>query len=65
MTTSEKYDPYEVLRDVAAMMNGLDGNEQRQVMAALAEKFGMKLLDKPANGGSRPRPGFRRKRPYS
>ena len=62
---SEKFDPYEVLRDVAAMMNGLDGSEQRQVMAALAEKFGMKLLDKGAGQSNPYRPGFRRKRSYS
>ena len=62
MTTGERYDPYEVLRDVAAMMNGLEANEQRQVMAALAEKFNMKLMDRPANGGGSYRPGFKRKR---
>jgi hypothetical protein len=50
--TNEKFDQYEVLREVALMIDSLEASERRQVMASLAERFGMKLVDKVSSSGS-------------
>lgn len=57
----EKYDLFEVMRDMAAMMDGLEPNEQRQAVAALAERYKMKLAPQTTSNGSGYRPNPRRK----
>lgn len=62
---AEKYDLFEVMRDMAAMMDGLEPNEQRQAVAALAERYKMNLGPQTTSGGGSYRPGPRRKtKPY-
>lgn len=61
----EKFDHYEVLREVALMIDSLEPSERRQVMASLAERFGMKLMDKTTGSGNSFRPHYKRKsKPY-
>jgi hypothetical protein len=57
----EKFDQYEILREVSAMIDSLEPSERRQVMASLAERFGFKLMPQTAGGGS----GFKPKRKRS
>ncbi len=55
-------DAYDTLREVAGLIDALKPEERRQVMAALAERFGFKLADKAATTSKGYRPGYGRKR---
>jgi hypothetical protein len=56
----EKLDQFEILKEVSLLIDSLEPSERRQVMASLAERNGMKLVEKPAAGGSGYRPAPRR-----
>jgi len=61
---AEKLDQFEIQKEVSLLIDSLLPAERREVMAALAERFGFKLTDK-ATGTSRGlRPGYGRKRSY-
>jgi hypothetical protein len=57
---------FEVLQDVAGLLDQLDANQQKQVMSMLATRYKLKLVDTtPSSGGGSYRPGPRRKtKPY-
>ena len=57
----ERYDLFEVMRDMAAMMDGLEPNDQRQAMASLAERYKMNLGPQTASSSGNYRPNPRRK----
>ena len=61
--TVEKFDQYEVLREVGALIDSLPPNERRQVMASLGERYSLKISDRTNNPGQLP--GTGRKRSYS
>ena len=59
---SDKFDQFEIQKEVSHLLDSLPPSEQRQVMAALAERLGFKLMDKSATGGRNFRPSHGRKR---
>ena len=59
-----KLDQFEIQREISLMLDSFEKPVQREIMAGLAERCGMKLSDKPAGGGNTPRPGYNRKRRY-
>ena len=58
---AEKFDQFEILKEVSLMIDSLEPSERRQVMASLAERNGMKLVEKPSGNSSGYRPSPRRK----
>ena len=42
----EKLDQFEVLKEVSLLIDSLEPGERRQVMASLAERNGMKLVER-------------------
>lgn len=59
MTTAEtKGREFEIAAEVADLLDTLSKEQQRQVMAMLATRYGMTLKDPPAatRGGYRPKP---------
>ena len=61
---TDKLDQFEIQKEVSLLMDSLPPSEQRQVMAALAERFGFKLADKAATASKGYRPSHGRKRAY-
>lgn len=59
----EKFDHFEVLKEVSLLIDSLEPSARRQVMAYLAERNGMKLVEK-SSGNSSFRPYPKRKRSY-
>ena len=57
---------FEVLQDVAGLLDQLNAEQQKQVMAMLATRYKLKLVDAtPSGSGGSYRPGPRRKtKPY-
>ena len=60
----EKLDQFEVQKEVSLLIDSLEPKERREVMAALAERFGLKLTDKATVNGNGLRPTYRKKRVY-
>lgn len=60
----EKLDQFEIQKEVSLLIDSLEPKARREVMAALAERNGMKLTDKTTRSGSGYRPSFKRKRGY-
>jgi len=58
MTTETKGREFEIMRDVAELMDTLKPDQQRQVMAMLAARYGLKIQEPTAasSSGYRPRP---------
>lgn len=53
---------FEVLQDVAGLLDQLLPEQQKQVMAMLATRYKLKLIDATPSGGSASyRPNYRRK----
>lgn len=53
---------FEVLQDVAGLLDQLTPEQQKQVMAMLATRYKLKLIDAtPSGGGGSYRPNYRRK----
>jgi hypothetical protein len=61
---SEKLDRHEVQREVEALIDSFANDEQRQIMASLAERYGFKITDKASTPRRGYRPGPARKRIY-
>ena len=61
---TEKWDQYEVLREVSTLIDNLPADERRQVMASLAERFGLKITEKTGTNNRGHRPGYGSKRSY-
>ena len=59
---SDKLDQFEIHKEVSLLIDSLAPSERREVMAALAERFGFKLMDKSATSSKGYRPGYGRKR---
>ena len=59
---SDKFDQFEIQKEVSLLLDSLPPSEQRQVMAGLAERYGFKLADKAATTSKGYRPGYGRKR---
>ena len=57
----EKLDQFEILKEVSLMLDSLPESERRQVMASLAERNDMKLIEKSSGGRSSYRPAPKRK----
>jgi hypothetical protein len=57
----EKMTWLEILPDVVGLLDSLKADEQRQIMAALAERYGLKISEKSSGGRSNYRPMPRRK----
>ena len=51
---------FEILNDVAGLLDSLKPEEQRQVMAALAERYGLRVSEKNTGSRSNYRPAPRR-----
>jgi hypothetical protein len=51
MTTGTRMTEFEVLQDCAGMLDQLEAEKQKQVMAMLATRYGLKLTT-PTTGGS-------------
>ncbi len=61
-TGEERFDQYEVLREAGTMIDNLTtDSERRQVMASLAERYGLSVADKKAATPRGHRPGPHRK----
>ncbi|MBV9469337.1 MAG: hypothetical protein JOZ57_08830 [Abitibacteriaceae bacterium] len=60
----DKLDHFEILREVSLLIDSLEPSERRQVMASLAERNGMKLVDKTSGSRSGFKPYPKRKRSY-
>lgn len=61
-TGEERFDQYEVLREAGTMIDNLcTDSERRQVMASLAERYGLSVTDKKAIPPRGYRPGPYRK----
>lgn len=58
---TEKFDQFEILKEVSLMIDSLEPSERRQVMASLAERNGMKLVEKTSGNSNGYRPSPRRK----
>ena len=61
---SDKFDQFEIQKEVSLLIDSLAPNERREVMAGLAERYGFRLSDKTTATGRNPRPGYGRKRTY-
>ena len=59
---SDKFDQFEIQKEVSLLIDSLAPSERREVMAALAERYGFKLADKTTATGKGYRPGYGRKR---
>ena len=57
----EKMTWLEILPEVVGLLDSLKADEQRQIMAALAERYGLKVTEKSSGGRSYYRPAPRRK----
>ena len=63
--SAERFDQYEVLREVGTLIDNLPSDERRQVMASLGERYGLKISDKPTGTTRGYRPYYGRKRAFS
>jgi hypothetical protein len=54
----------EILPEVVGLLDSLQPEEQRQIMAALAERYGLKVTEKTSGSASRFKPYPKRKRSY-
>lgn len=52
---------FEVAEQVSELLDTLKAEEQRQVMAMLAVRYGLKLIDPPRTGGKSYRPSPKRR----
>lgn len=57
----DKATEFEILQDVAGLLDTLRPEQQKQVMALLAERYGLKVTEKTTGGRSTYRPAPRRK----
>lgn len=57
----EKMTWLEILPEVVGLLDSLKADEQRQIMAALAERYGLKITEKSSSGRSNYRPAPKRK----
>lgn len=55
---------FEIAAEVAELLDTLKPEQQRQVMAMLASRYGLTIKDPPAVGKGSYRPAPRRKRTY-
>jgi rare lipoprotein A (peptidoglycan hydrolase) len=63
--TKEKLDQFEVQREITLMLDSFEEKVSREIMAGLAERYGLKLVAKTTGSGSSYRPSARRKvKPY-
>lgn len=62
---TQRMTEFEVLQDVAGLLDQLNAEQQKQVMAMLATRYKLKLVDAAPSSGGSYRPGPRRKtKPY-
>lgn len=57
-----RMDVFDTQREVAGLIDALKPDERRQIMAALAERYGFRLMDKQTANNKSPTPTFRKKR---
>lgn len=63
-TNDQKGREFEIMAEVADLIDQLPKDKQKQVMAMLAARYGLQLKEPPATGRAGYRPGPRSKRSY-